>query len=197
MSGQGHPAPPHVTNPAVARQGSIATTEKPAMTRRRVVLLLLLLPLIALADYSIGLLRGLDGSIHTLDEYTDQGRWTVVMLWASDCPACNAEAASYQAFHQTHARRGDAQMVGVSLDGLAHKADAEAFIARHGLSFTNLIDEPETVAKMYQDLTGKPWIGTPTFLVFSPSGELRAAQVGAVPVKLIEAFIARESAEGS
>lgn len=164
------------------------------MTTHRLLAVLLLLPLLALADYSIGLLRDLDGGVHTLDEYTGQGRWTVVMLWASDCPACNAEARAYQAFHRTHAARGDAQMVGVSLDGLQGKAAAAAFIARHGLRFTNLIDEAETVAKMYQDLTGKTWIGTPTFLVFAPSGELRAAQVGAVPVKIIEAFIARESA---
>lgn len=157
-----------------------------------VLLAVLSLPAVA-SDIGMGLLRGFDGSVHTLDEYTGQGKWTVVMLWASDCSACNAEAKHYVQFHHDHKDK-DAIMLGVSMDGRDKQADAEAFIQRHGVDFTNLIEAPENVARLYSGLTGQGWVGTPSFLVFSPAGELRAAQVGAVPVKLIEDFIARESA---
>ena len=40
----------------------------------------------------------------------------------------------------------------------------------------------------------RPWIGTPSFLLFDPQGNLLAQQVGAVPPELIEEFIAKHTA---
>ena len=147
-------------------------------------------------DISSGLLRGFDGSIHTLDEYTGKGKWTVVMLWASDCHVCNAEAKQYVKFHQAH-KDNDATILGVSLDGMMKIAEANAFIARHKVPFPNLIEEPEKVEKLYASLSGQRWFGTPSFLIYSPTGELRAAQAGAVPTNIIESFITKESAKES
>lgn len=138
-----------------------------------------------------GLLQGMDGNIHTLNEFTGQGKWTVVMLWASDCHVCNAEAKTYDKFHRAH-REKDATILGVSLDGADKKAEAEKFIQRHSVHFPNLIGEPATVEQLYSQLTGQRWVGTPSFLIYSPSGELRAAQAGAVPVNLIESFMKKE-----
>lgn len=141
-----------------------------------------------------GILQDFDGNIHTLDEYTGQGKWTVVMIWASDCHVCNQEAKSYDAFHKAHKNK-DATILGLTLDGAAKKMEAEKFIKRHSVSFPNLIGEPNTVMQLYTELTGQRWVGTPSFLIYSPKGELRAAQVGAVPVSLIESFIAKENAQ--
>lgn len=141
-----------------------------------------------------GFLKGFDDSIHTLSEYTGQGKWTIVMIWASDCHVCNQEASAYDAFHNAHKNK-DATVLGLSLDGAAKKVEAEKFIKRHSVTFPNLIAEPDTVMQLYTQLTGQGWVGTPSFLIYSPSGELRAAQVGAVPVELIESFIAKESAQ--
>jgi hypothetical protein len=46
---------------------------------------------------------------------------------------------------------------------------------------------------MVENLTGEPWEGTPTFLIYSPAGELRAAQSGGVPAKYIEDYIKKSS----
>jgi len=43
---------------------------------------------------------------------------------------------------------------------------------------------------MAYNLTGEFWIGTPTFFIYDPTGKLRASQAGAVPVDIIESFIA-------
>lgn len=139
------------------------------------------------------ILKDFDGTLHTLDEYTGQGKWAIVMIWASDCHACNAEAKNYVKFNKAHKDK-DAYILGISMDGDEKILDAEAFIERHGVDFQNLIGEPENVAGMYSSLTGRPWVGTPTFLLFNPEGELRAAQVGAVPTHIIESFIEKESA---
>lgn len=154
---------------------------------------LMAMVLVITPAYSMSILKDFDGTLHTLDEYTGQGKWAIVMIWASDCHACNAEAKNYVKFNKAHKEK-DAYILGISMDGDEKLLDAEAFIERHGVDFKNLIGEPETVAGIYSSLTGRPWVGTPTFLLFNPAGELRAAQVGAVPTHIIESFIAKESA---
>lgn len=179
-------------------QIEMRSVNKPITWRRGQLISLLLImlsmatPVVAM-DITAGLLKDFDGSFHSLTEYTGQGKWTVVMMWASDCHACNAEAKQYVKFHKAHKDK-DAEILGVSLDGVDKKGEALKFIQRHDVSFPNLIDEPQKVEQLYTSLTGQPWVGTPTFLVYSPSGELRAAQVGAVPTQIIESFMAKEAA---
>lgn len=151
-------------------------------------LVALLLPLCASAEG----LRDLSGNSHTLEEFAGKGKWLVVMVWASDCQVCNAEAEKYQAFYEAH-REKDATLLGVSMDGAAKEDEARAFIARHGVQFPNLIGEPGDVASLFMDLTGMLWRGTPSFLFYSPDGTLTAQQVGAVPPDLIEDFIHKNS----
>ena len=161
------------------------------MTRvKRVLALAFLLALFSNAGSTSPIFDNLDtGAFETLEEYQGDGKWLVVMIWASDCEICKREAGSYQQFHERH-KANDARIVGITLDGSTRRDEARAFVAQHGLGFANLIGEPEVVMAYYQIVTGSPWIGTPSFLVFGPGGELMAKQEGAVPVGLIEDFIA-------
>lgn len=153
----------------------------------------LLVPALGMAQKGPGvIMQDLEGAFHGLDEFTGQGKWTVVMLWASDCHACNEEAHQYVKFHEDH-KNSDATVLGISLDGKQKLDDAKQFVTRHGVSFPNLINEPLQVMQFYSGATGQAFIGTPTLMVYDPQGKLRGAQVGAVPVDIIEAFIARES----
>ncbi|MGD8999046.1 MAG: TlpA disulfide reductase family protein [Granulosicoccaceae bacterium] len=131
-------------------------------------------------------LSSLDGKPDSLDNYIGKNKWTVVMVWASDCHVCNTEAHEYVAFQS---RRPDIQMLGLTLDGEANKAAALEFVKEHKLNFPNLIGEPETIAGLYYELTGNFFMGTPTFLIYTPQGKLTAADVGAIPVEIIEDFI--------
>lgn len=130
-----------------------------------------------------------DGNPRSIESYTGDGRWLVVMIWAHDCHVCNQEAESYAQFHEAH-RDSNARVLGISLDGAAAKAEAQAFIDQHGLPFPNLIGEPQTTMLYYQVLTGSRFAGTPTILLYDPAGKLRAAQAGAVPTAVIEQYIA-------
>lgn len=138
-------------------------------------------------------LTDFNGSSSSISDYAGKGKWLVVMLWASDCTVCNREAHNYVDFHQQHQEK-DAQVLGISLDGEAKKPEAQTFIKRHKVNFPNLIGESMSVAQMYRERTGNDWIGTPSFMVFNPKGELLGAQAGAVPVSVIESFIEREKA---
>ena len=133
-----------------------------------------------------------DGSSGALDAYTGKGKWVVLKIWAYDCYVCNKEAHEYVAFHKKHKDK-DAVMLGLSMDGKKNIKNAKEFMRRHKIQYTTLLGEPEAVAGYYQNKTGSPWIGTPTFMIFNPSGKLVAETVGAVPTTLIEQFIAESS----
>lgn len=153
-----------------------------------------LLGVLALAGAAgAGPLLDFSGATRSIDEYLGQGKWRIVMFWASDCHVCNQEANQYVAFHEKHAAR-DAAVLGISLDGPAGKAKAQAFIDRHDIRFENLIIDLESGARLFTKLTGQAWVGTPTFLIYGPNGTLLAQQVGAVPVDLIEKFMADNGA---
>ena len=158
-------------------------------------LLVFLLALIFTGTHAIAneTIDKFSGNETGISQYAGKGKWLVVMIWASDCHVCKQEAHNYVEFHKQHKDK-DAQVVGLSMDGKEKSKDAHEFLQRHKLNFPNLIGEPMDVATMYQTRTGGNWIGTPSFMVFNPKGELIGAQAGAVPVSIIESFIERESA---
>lgn len=145
---------------------------------------------------SAGVLTDFAGHSKQISDYTGNGKWRIVMIWASDCHVCNQEAHNYVKFHQEHKDK-DAQMLGISMDGKKKLKDAEEFVKRHQLNFPNLIGEPVNVAMKYMQLTGAEWVGTPTFLIYGPKGNLLAKQEGAVPVSLIESFIKSHSQQNA
>lgn len=129
------------------------------------------------------------GAFETIENHSKQGRWLIVMIWAHDCEICEREVDDYQRFHRKHVN-DNAVVLGITLDGAVRQQAAVDFVTRHQLEFENLIAEPEVVAAYYQITTGSKWIGTPSFLIFGPDGELKAKQVGAVETGVVEAFIA-------
>jgi peroxiredoxin len=159
----------------------------------RIFLTLLTLCLAAVASaQDRPALQDFDGQPRTIESFQGNGKWLVVKFWSHDCHVCNLEAEAYAMFHEAH-HDADATVLGVSINGLADKAAAQAYIDRHDLPFPNLIgqDTRETL-QLYRQLTGSAFLGTPSILLFDPSGQLRAAQAGAVPTDAIAAFIERD-----
>ena len=143
-----------------------------------------------------GNLQSLDGKPEKLTDYTGKGQWTVVLIWASDCHVCNAEAEQYIQLHESH-KNTDAKVLGLSVDGQDKLAAAKGFMKRHSVTYPSLIGEPGEVASLYEELTGGHWVGTPTFLIYDRKGMLKAAQPGAVPADIIEGFIKEQDLASS
>ena len=155
---------------------------------KNIISTLIIFAIVAISAPVTAELKDLSGKPGAISQYTGKGKWTAVMIWASDCHVCNVEAEQYIQFHEENKDK-QISLLGISMDGQKKLADAKAFIKRHHVTFPNLIGEPEQVADMYMELTGGHWVGTPTILVYDPKGELQAAQPGAVPVELIEEFV--------
>lgn len=131
-------------------------------------------------------LKDLSGNLQQLSQYIGQGKWVVVVVWAEDCEICNAEIEALDFFHEEHKDK-NAQLLGVSIDGQQNIKLARDFVKRHNLSFPNLIIEPEMSEIL--KFGGGNFIGTPTFYIYTPEGEIVASQAGAVSGDIIENFI--------
>ncbi len=170
-------------------------TKKPGRYFFAVMLgLLLNLPLSASLAASQPLFSTFDNKPANIADYITGNKWLLVVIWASDCSICNREAYTYVDFHFKH-EDSDARVLGISIDGQAKKEAAESFIKRHDINFPNLIGEPDKIAGWFEKLTGQNWMGTPTFLLYSPDGKLRVQQIGTIPLALVEKFIQRNSVQ--
>ncbi|MGB3916032.1 TlpA family protein disulfide reductase [Thiothrix litoralis] len=126
----------------------------------------------------------------TFDSLVGKGKWTVMEVWASDCRMCRATIHHTVDFETSNP---DVDVIGVSLDGKAGKANAEKFIDEQGLTFTNLLSDPSEVDKYLYSTAKESFIGTPTFMVYNPQGKLLAVQPGAVTAEELSDFIKKQS----
>jgi len=129
------------------------------------------------------------GKTRHLSEHVGAGKWTVVMLWSHNCSICRRETPALTQFHLKH-RASDAQVIGVSIDGHKNKSKAQAFMQQTGMGFPSYIGELVLLAADFYQITGEAFRGTPSFLLFNPSGELMGMQAGPVRVEALEKFIA-------
>lgn len=166
-------------------------TQQTDSAMKQYKLLIFLFSLMLAMPVQAAIFKDFKGKPANMTDYIGKGKWVIVMIWASDCHLCNKEAKNYDNFHQQHKNK-DAIILGLSTDGKAKLAEAKSFIKRHDLHFPNIIGENRDVAIRFQNLTGVEWTGTPSFLVYSPEGELAVQQSGAVPVYLIEEFLQQQ-----
>ncbi len=142
-----------------------------------------LLPAMATSDL---VLPDVSGKLHPVSEYIGKGKWTVVAVWSADCPICRRDMYHMSFLHAAH-RDKDATVLGLSVDGLARREKAAAFVEDQMLDFPNLIGDRDTPRR----LSGRSFLGTPTFYIFSPEGKFVTERIGAQTQEQLEALLVR------
>ena len=135
-------------------------------------------------------IESFSGSQTSLDDQIGKDKWTLVVFWAHDCGICRAEFPLISDFHQS---RDDVDVIGISIDGEGKKELAQAFLESTQPSFLNFITSLTLVATNYEVLTQEGFRGTPTFLLFTPDGELIGNNPGKLSISALEGFIASNS----
>ena len=153
---------------------------------------ILLLMLAAPVYANEGVFKDFEGNERRIDSFGGNGNWLVLMIWAHDCRICDQEVGSYEVFHHNSGDK-NIRILGLSIDGESKKQKAVNFIDRHDLTFPNLIGELDDVMAYYRTQTRSMFVGTPSILLFDPTGEIKAVQVGPASPEAIEEFIAKSS----
>jgi len=161
--------------------------------KRLGVVLLTVLLAAPLTVYATMEIQELDGNIVRLDEQRGDGKWLLVMLWATDCHICRQQKPEMSRFHDQHKDK-DASVLGIALDGMGAVDKVKSYLDEHQPTFPNYVGEIAIVASHYLVLTEESLRGTPTYLLFNPDGELVGNNPGPLSTEAIEKFIASKSA---
>ena len=111
--------------------------------------------------------------------------WTFVMLWAHDCLPCERQKPMIEKFHTDTFRRG-VSVVGVSTDPASLRHKAEEVYRSTRTSFDNYYFEGNDFSTEYSALTGQRFFGTPTYMLFDPSGKLMGVHMGPVTRTMLD-----------
>ena len=135
-------------------------------------------------------LKDFNGESVSLDDQIGNNKWTLVMFWAHHCGVCKAE---FPVISELHSNRKDIDVVGISIDGEEGKPLAQAFLDDTNPSFPSYLTSLSLTAFNYQALTQEEFRGTPTFLLFTPDGELLGNNPGKLSIESLEKFIDNNS----
>jgi len=152
--------------------------------KRFFLLILMVVSNLALAFTS------LEGKEDKISHYLGKGKWTVVEIWESNCGACRMHMPDMVKFD---GKLDNVQLLGVSLDTQKGVKQAKAFIDEYKITFPTLISNSVEINIWMQQEIGQGLLGTPTFVIFNPKGELAAVQSGIVATASLEKYIKSRS----
>lgn len=121
----------------------------------------------------------------SFDALVGDGRWTLVMLWTTDCVPCEEQKPMIDAFHVSHVD-ADARVVGVALDGIQHIGDINKVMRRTPTRFPNYVASSRRFYEEYEARTGKAFTATPTYLLYNPAGKYMGAHTGKISRAALE-----------
>ncbi len=132
------------------------------------------------------------GESLNLEDLTGNGKWTLVMIWATTCHICKIQKPDMSAFHDKH-KDTTAEVIGVALDGMGRHEAVQRYIDETNPSFPSYVADSLIISSYYFGMTEESLRGTPTYLLFNPEGELLGSNPGLLSVEAIESFIERKS----
>jgi peroxiredoxin len=138
---------------------------------------------------TVGAVRGqlLDGSSFDLSRW--RGDVVVVNFWGSWCVPCQQETQALEQVYRDDRSRG-VRFLGV--DVRDDRAQAEAFVRDHHVTYPSLYDESNLVALRFH---GLPPNATPSTVVLDRHGRIAARHSGAILYTQLRSVVDRVVAE--
>jgi len=120
----------------------------------------------------------------------DDGKWTLVMFWAKDCHACEAQKPDISAFNEKH-KDGKISVVGIALDGRSNLVELREMDEASNASFDSYVGELVLIASNIKLLTSEDFRGTPTYMLLDPENNVIAYNPGMLVMRDLDSFVAR------
>jgi len=126
----------------------------------------------------------INGKPENLARYVGKGQWVVVEAWHSRCTIC---MKGMPAMVQANGSFPNTRLVGISLDG--NRVTAQGIISRFNINFPTLVTNISEFDQYLRRVAKRSLKGAPTYLIFSPTGELKAVQSGKLSPKDIHGYL--------
>ena len=119
-----------------------------------------------------------------LDEL-QEGRWELVMFWATYCPICKKDFENLAEFIKDNPSI-NLTVIGIVTDGIESKQKALNQIDTRDLNYTHVLTNFDRSNELYQDISQTRLIGVPSQLLYNPKNELAGFSRNAIDIDSLE-----------
>ena len=124
----------------------------------------------------------------SLENELQDGRWELVMFWATYCGLCKKEFKKLAAFIEENPDI-PLTIVGVVIDGIDEEEKTRALVKKHQLNYTHLVTDYDRANLVYQKQSGQQLIGTPSYLLYDRQNQLVAFNANAIDMDALEIYL--------
>jgi thiol-disulfide isomerase/thioredoxin len=150
----------------------------------KILLLLCILIGTVLVSTNASAMTDIKGQPSSVASHVGKGQWLIVEAWHSKCSIC---MKGMPAMVQAHPSFPNAKLIGVSLDGNRHIA--QRVVRRFNINFPTIVSNTSEFDQYLRKVANRPLRGAPTYLIFSPTGKLKAVQSGKLTPRDIKGYL--------
>ncbi len=130
-----------------------------------------------------------EGSIdESVTNQLQEGRWELVMFWATYCPICKKDFEKLAEFIEDNPSM-NLTVIGVVTDGIESKQKALNQIDTRDLNYTHVLTNFDRSNELYQDISQTRLIGVPSQLLYNPKNELAGFSRNAIDLDSLEILV--------
>ena len=126
----------------------------------------------------------------SLNELVNNGMYNLVMIWSTDCVACEEQKPMIQAFHKDYSDN-KANVIGIANDGMNFRRKIKKLIKKNNPSYNNYVASPKTFFSEFEIVTGKKFRATPTYIMFDPHGQILGVAVGQITRDKLDQIVSK------
>ena len=117
-----------------------------------------------------------------------QGRWELVMFWATYCHICKKDFERLAGFIEENPSI-PLTVIGVVVDGIEEKQKAISQINTRNLNYTHVLTDFKRSGKLYQDISKTKLVGVPSQLLYNTNNELVGFSRNAIDLDALEIVV--------
>jgi len=125
-----------------------------------------------------------------LNEQVNDGKFTLVMIWSTDCVPCEQQKPMIQAFHDDYSAT-QANVIGIANDGMEMLDRISELLDKHTPNYPNFVASPKTFYSDFEIATGKKFRATPTYIMYDPDGNVAGVAAGPITRELLDKVVAQ------
>jgi len=114
------------------------------------------------------------------------GQWRMLAFWALDCVLCEQQKPRLSQFNQ---RYDQLSVLGIAIDGRQHLAAIKKRLQDKPVSFPNAVVDYPTFAAQFHAQFGQKFLVTPTYLLYSPTGDDMTIHTGTLDFTRLASII--------
>lgn len=122
---------------------------------------------------------------NSVTEQLKEGRWELVMFWATYCPVCKTDFEKLTTFINDNPDL-PFTVVGVVVDGVDEKEKALKQIDDRNLDYAHVITDFDHGSKFYTQASNSALVGVPSQLLYNKDNQLVGYSRNAIDIEALE-----------